>query len=385
MHVNQSTTTPGTGNMSAALYNQKLATVLSFSIARLKESLSASTGLFDRQLREKKWDATIGTEDMTSTAICLIGIHRSGNAQAVGLDVPRTLDALMEVGKRRGYAGGAGLSLWANAVWQGKPFASVMEAMGLDPAGHNAVLGGLTTMEVAWLVSGLVHEFKRSGDVQARTLLAQARAELLGRFVRSAALVEHCGPRGSIRDRVRRAVPNFADQVYSLQATAFLAIEQKDQESLAMSEAIAGRILQHQGARGQWWWHYNTRTGGVAQPFPVYSVHQHGMAPMALLALKAAGGPDNAAAIARSSSWLFDNEMQATLVDEEAGTIWRDLEYAGGGAASLARQARSIMGIRNDEQSPVLKVNYETRPYEWAWCIYAAAIAAGKEKGLQVV
>jgi hypothetical protein len=43
------------------------------------------------------------------------------------------------------------------------------------------------------------------------------------------------------------------------------------------------------------------------------------------------------------------------------------------------------MSIKNDEPSPVLKVNYETRPYEWAWCIYAAAIAGGKEKGPQVV
>jgi hypothetical protein len=371
--------------MSAALYDQKLAPILSFSVTRLKESLSASTGLFDRQLRDKTWGPTIGTEDMTSTAICLIGIHRSDTAAGVGLDVPRTLDAMMEAGRLRGYAGGAGLALWANAVWGGKPFASAMRAMGLDPAGHNAVLGRITTMEVAWLVSGLVHELKRSGDGQVRTLLAQARAELLGRFIKSTALVEHCGARAPFRDRLRRSVPNFADEVYSLQATAFLAIEQKDQEALAMSAAIAGQVIRLQGTKGQWWWHYDTRKGEVAQPFPVYSVHQHGMAPMALLALKAAGGPDNAAAIARSTSWLFENELQAALVDEETGTIWRDIEYAASGTASLVRQARSIMSIKNDEPSPALTVNYETRPYEWAWCLYAAAIASGKEKGPQVV
>jgi hypothetical protein len=109
------------------------------------------------------------------------------------------------------------------------------------------------------------------------------------------------------------------------------------------------------------------------------------MAPMALLALKAAGGPDNAAAIAKSKSWLFDNELNATLVDEVNGTIWRDIEYAESGVASLVRQARSIMSVKNDTPNPTLHVNYETRPYEWAWCLYAAAIAGGREKGAQVV
>jgi hypothetical protein len=371
--------------MSAALYDQKLAKILSFSVDRLKESLSATTGLFDRQLTDKAWGPTIGTEEMTSTAICLIGIHRSGTAEGVGLNVAKTLDALMDVGRRRSYAGGAGLSLWANAVWGGKQFASVMRAMGLDPGNHSAELPKITTMEVAWLVSGLVHEVKRSGDPQAKTLLAQARAELLGRFVRTSSLVEHCGANAPFKDRIRKSVPNFADQVYSLQATAFLAIEQKDQEALGVSKAIAGQIVRLQGEKGQWWWHYDTRKGDVAQPFPVYSVHQHGMAPMALLALKAAGGPDNSAAIAKSKSWMFDNELQFTMVDEQAGTIWRDIEYAAGGAQSALRQAKSILSIKNKDLAPPLKVNYETRPYEWAWCLYAAAISAGKEKGAQVV
>jgi hypothetical protein len=371
--------------MSAVRYEQKLESILAFSVARLKEALSPSTGLFDRQLRDRQWGATRGTEDMTSTAICLIGIHRSGTAPGAGLDVSRTLDALMEVGRRRAYAGGAGLSLWANAVWDGKPFAAVMRVMGLDPSGHDSVLPSLTTMEVAWLISGLVHEAKRSGDAQAKALMAQARAELISRFVPSASLLDHCGRRAPLRDRLRRSVPNFADQVYSLQATAFLAIENNDRESLAMSSAIADQITKLQGEKGQWWWHYNSRKGVVAQPFPVYSVHQHGMAPMALLALRAAGGPDHAAAIARSKSWLFENELQAPLVDDERGTIWRDIEYVPSATASLVRQARSVMNLKNDESAPRLQVNYETRPYEWAWCLYAAAIAAGKEKGHQVV
>jgi hypothetical protein len=374
--------------MDPAAFDQKLGTILDFSVKRLKDTLSLSSGLFDRQLRDRRWDVTLGTEEMTGTAICLIGIHRSETAAGVGLDAGKTLGALMDAGHKHAYAGGAGLSLWANAVWDGKPFASIMSGMGLDPATHDGLLGGMTTMEVAWLVSGLLHEVRRSGDKQAQSVLRGARTELLKRFRPSASLCDHCGPSAPFRDRLRVFVPNFADQVYSLQAFAFLAMEGKDQQCLDASAALAARLIHLQGGKGQWWWHYDTRTGKVAQPYPVYSVHQHGMAPMALRALAAAGGPVHEEAIRRSKSWLTDNERGETLIDETAGTIWRDIEYTGGRLSSLVRQVRSVLGIPGDRATrgePSLHVNYETRPYEWAWCLYAAAIESGKAGAAHVV
>ena len=58
-------------------------------------------------------------------------------------------------------------------------------------------------------------------------------------------------------------------------------------------------ICELQGPDGQWWWHYDTRTGKVVEGYPVYSVHQDSMAPMALLDLEDAGGPQHSEAITR--------------------------------------------------------------------------------------
>ncbi len=374
--------------MSQASFEQSRDRINEFCVARLREALNPATGLFDRQLRDRKWDATLGTEDMTSTAICLIGIHRRGDAKSVGLDPARTSEALFQVARRRMYAGGTGLVLWANAVWNGIPYPEAMRAMGLGSADPTVLPRSLTTMEVAWLVSGLLHELKRSKDAAARAAFDGALAELRRRYRREAALVDHCSSAAPAGDRLRLWIPNFADQVYSLQAFSFAAREGMGAENLDTAAAIAGRLVALQGESGQWWWHYDTRSGSVAQPYPVYAVHQHGMAPMALRALAAAGGPVHEEPIRRSKAWLTGNELGAELIDEAAGTVWRDIEHAGGRFSSLVRQARSVLGIPEGHtaaKTQQLRVNYETRPYEWAWCLYAAAIESGKAGAGHVV
>ena len=70
--------------------------------------------------------------------------------------------------------------------------------------------------------------------------------------------------------------------------------------------ACADRLVARQGAHGQWWWHYDWRYGTVVERYPVYSVHQHAMAPMALMELREAGGPDHRAAVAAGLGWLVE-------------------------------------------------------------------------------
>src|SRR5205085_4135860 len=97
----------------------------------------------------------------------------------------------------------------------------------------------------------------------------------------------------------RTHVACFADQVYPIQALARLYHSGNDADALAAAEECAARICELQGDGGQWWWHYDARTGRVIEGYPVYSVHQHAMAPMALLDLAEAGGSGRMADIAR--------------------------------------------------------------------------------------
>jgi hypothetical protein len=371
---------PGPGADTAVAFHRR---VEAMCLERLREALDPRTSLFERQLRDRRWERTWGSEDLTSTAICLVGLHRAGiDPRAVGLDPSRTLAALCDAWWARSYPGALGLVIWANAVWDGAGVDRLLRMLGTSLGRTGVATATLTTMETAWLVSGLVHEWRRARRPATRMALDAALAELLARRDPATDLFRHASEAASLKHRVRRFVANFADQIYAVQATAFAAMGGRS-DCLAASQACAARLASLQGELGQWWWHYDPRDGRVAQTFPVYSVHQHAMAPMAFMALASAGGTDHRAAVELGYRWISRNETGAPLFDEEAGTIWRSLERDEGGVPRLARHARSVVGwkARAPAAAPRLRVNHETRPYEWGWCLYAGAVAGGGARG----
>jgi hypothetical protein len=349
-------------------------------IPRIREALNPASEVFDRQIRDGRWDATLGTEDLTSTAIVLIGTSRAGVApDEIGMDLARTRGAMLDLVRRRQYPGGLGIALWANAVTDGPPLGEVLHRAGMTLDDVPALCGPFQTMEVAWLVSGLAHELRRSESSAARAAFQTALGALKARFVPTVRTFRHATAASRPARRIRRWVANFADQIYSIQALALAALAAGDSEALEIAAQSAKHVVEVQGELGEWWWHYDARTGRVCQAYPVYSVHQHGMAPMALRTLTAAGGPTHAGSIERSLAWLDHNELGASLVDHQAGTIWRDIEPDESTFQRAWRHARSVLGWGRPSarDTACLKINRETRPYEWAWCLFASALEDG--------
>jgi hypothetical protein len=358
------------------------------SLARLCESWNPETALFDRQLRRRRWEMTHGTEDLTSTAIALVGLSRAGDGPRAGvIDQQRTRDTLVRLARRRQYPGGLGMVIWANAVTDGPPLSELTENLPWSLEQLVARSETFQTMEVAWLLSGLTHELARSYQGPTHEALRATLGALLGRFQREARIFCHGTSAAPWRRRVRRWVANFADQIYSIQALALATIITGDAAALDVATQSAEKMVALQGDLGQWWWHYDARKGRVCQAFPVYSVHQHGMAPMALLTLAAAGGPALGKAVEKSRAWLNHNELNVSLVDQSAGTIWRDIECDEGGLKRLSRHVRSVLGMRWADRAETVrfKINEETRPYEWAWCLFAAALDGGQKSPLHIV
>ncbi len=360
----------------------------SFCLASLARAIDPATGLYNRQLRNRGWEGTWDTEDLTSTAICLIGIDRFGaDVGELNLDPARTLDAMAELAKRHRYDGGAGLVIWANAVWDGLPLDELLAKAGFSFEDFDNFAPPLTSMETAWLVSGLVHELKRTGDATTEDRARTAVAELLDRFREETRIMLHATDAAPLSHRMRRNVANFADQIYSVQALSFAGIVLEHSTATDTAEKLADRLVELQGNLGQWWWHYDPRDGGVAQAYPVYAVHQHGMAPMALAALRAAGRTDYTQAAELGRAWLKRNELNMGMIDDYAQTIWRDIEYQENKAAGTIRKFRSVVGWKGEITAAAedLVVNYETRPYEWAWCLYADAIEHGTDQKRHIV
>lgn len=274
--------------------------------------------------------------------------------------------------------GAVALAAWAAAEVRCEPPSRLLDRL-------CGALGGAAprpTVEHAW---GLVAAVAAGRADTAE----RAAARLLGAQATSG-LFPHLLP-AQVRGRHRAHVGCFADQVYPIQALARYASATGDRRALDAADRCAARIVREQGPAGQWWWHYDVRTGAVVEGYPVYSVHQHAMAPMALLELAGAGGADHRAAVARGVRWLSRHpEVQAELLDETTGAIWRKVgrrepRKAVRSARALATAVSPRLRLRAlDRLFPPVRVDRECRPYELGWLLYAwgATPAAGRHGGI---
>jgi len=212
----------------------------------------------------------------------------------------------------------------------------------------------------------------------------------------AARLLRHRGPQGiyphllpaSAGPRWRAHVGSFADQVYPLQALARASRLRGEKDWLAAADATAARLVELQGAAGQWWWHYDHRDGSVVESYPVYSVHQHAMAPMVLGDLAEAGGTDHVEAVGRGVCWLENHpEVVEELIAPRWGLVWRKVgrreppkaARAVQAVASSAHTGARVPGL--DALLPAGVVDHECRPYELGWLLYAWLPRGGDARG----
>lgn len=240
------------------------------------------------------------------------------------------------------------------------------------------------TVDCAWtLIAALAAS--HLGDTSE---LATRAAERLMHEQGPSGLFPHKLP-ASANGRLRAHIGCFADQVYSIQGLARYSVARNDASALASAEACALRICELQGSSGQWWWHYDTRTGNIVEGYPVYSVHQHAMGPMALLDLREAGGTAHWRAIISGLAWLDEHpEVNKPLVAERENVIWRKVGRREPNKAVRAISALTTAltpGLRLpglDAAFPASRIDYECRPYELGWLLYAW-LSQGAVEGLR--
>ncbi|MEW2114221.1 hypothetical protein AB0945_03330 [Streptomyces sp. NPDC005474] len=237
------------------------------------------------------------------------------------------------------------------------------------------------TVEAAWVLSALAAA-RRSADVERR--FSAARDRLLRARIGNSPLFPHATGPGLV-PWYRSHVSCFADQTYPLQALALAHASGEgagDPEALAASEACAARICELQGDGGQWWWHYDARTGKVVEGYPVYSVHQHAMAPTALFDLADAGGTDFGAAIRKGLRWMTDvpelaGGHEEPMILDDLGVTWRkvyrgDPKKAVRAARGLGTRVAPNLRLKSlDRVYQPLSVDRECRPYEFGWMLHA--------------
>jgi hypothetical protein len=359
----------------------RTAVLVETALAALPRMLDPRTGVFVFTVRP----SGPAGQSLRYTCITLIGLVAAERAGwQPGLDVPRLVNGIAERSREITNLGELGLLLWCLSDYHQR----------LTPA-HEATLARipttperletLTSTELGWLVSGLSRTAMLAPAQREIADRADAAYEVLRDNHAEATGLFCFGGRagGHLRRRLRRQLGFFDNQVYGIQAGVDYHRAFNDPPALAMAERCTEQILAAQGPLGQWAWHYDVRMGAVVDRYPVYSVHQHGMAPMALKAVTEATGRRFDDPLDRSVAWLFGaNELGEPMLDHDRGVIWRSIRrrVAHGklihvfkllSLAGLARTRERLARLVNTRGR--LERDLECRPYELGWLLMALA------------
>lgn len=302
----------------------------------------------------------------------LLGLHR---AQLAGLSSPLPLRPIVE-GVARGTewvegAGDLGLLLWLASQCYPEYLQPLLSHFNVRDALQNfSDAKERRTMELAWFLAGLSH-LKLSG-ASCNFNLSQT-AEHAWRLLETNrgrhGLFGHQGEYGMV-GMLRGRIGTFADQVYPIYA--LVQFSQAFDEPAALRQAIdcGDAICRLQGPEGQWWWHYDSRSGRVVSRYPVYSVHQDAMAPLALLPLGEAANRDYTEPVLKGLAWISgENELNVDLRELSVGLVWRSLYESK--PRAWVNEALNAAGLSNLPAR--LKITYEDRPYHLGWALYAFA------------
>ena len=331
-------------------------------------------GLFAFRLRRDGGRDVLEGASRRYTAIVLLGLAgEEADAAREILHRRRPEDVcgrLVEEVAASRELGEVALCLWAARAWDHPGADAVLQhlrAMQPETAAH-------PTVELAWALTALVVGGR---EVDGRALADALARRLLASCHRASGVFAHW-PSGAQPSWTRAHVSCFADLVYPVQALSHYHRRTGDAEAAFAAQQCANHMCATQGPAGQWWWHHDVRTGRVVERFPVYAVHQDAMAPLALFALREAFGTDRSEAIDRGIRWLFDPpEIAGSLIDAEAGVIWRKVgrhepgKLARGVQAAASRVHPSLRVPGTDLVLPPGRIDFETRPYHLGWILYA--------------
>lgn len=284
-------------------------------------------------------------------------------------DIPGLLVSLCDALPRHPVRNGAwGMALWA-AAELGLDTPDVPAARLRSLATDPSVAARWTAQDLGLSLSGAVAQARQ--DTTWRPL-ARALSELL--------LARFRGPGALFRDSgtgARRHFATFATQVYAALSLYQWAELDGAPAALAAANACAAKLIDLQGPRGEWPWFYLPGSDSVLDPYEVYSVHQHGMAPAVMHHAVAHNVSGARQALVNGFRWVFGgNEMAVSMLRPDLRLIYRSQRRRGVHGRREARLARAAWRAVTSARSwagkkPALELTEEMRSYEFGWLLWS--------------
>lgn len=361
----------------SSLSKAQLPALLELALKGLVGMFRPDRNLFCHRLRRTRQGLVKEGVSHRYTLMTLMGLSK---AEAAGFGSPIDINAVLNSLRRDTHwvknAGDLGLFLWTCAIVSPASLPQITAEFDLETAlDRYPDTRERRTMELAWFLAGLSHmRLASHPSLPDFTKLALKTYHLLKRNQGRYGTFGHLSTRGSSIGAFRGRIGSFADQVYPIYGLCKFGQAYRVSEALHEAKECADAICRLQGPLGQWWWHYDSKTERVVSKYPVYAVHQDGMAPLALLALSEPTGQDFSRPIFKGLEWISgNNELKIDLRDFENNLVWRSL-YQNKPRAYMSA-AQGLLGLSGS--STGLKIKYEDRPYHLGWVLYALAQLAG--------
>lgn len=233
------------------------------------------------------------------------------------------------------------------------------------------------TMELAWVLTACIYEYARNFNTHARKKVLELAQLLKARFVKETGLFLHRDHKCSKWD-IRYSIANLTDQIFPIYALAQFTRHLRDERYLKIADQCAQKLCSQQGELGQWWWHYHALTGEVVERYPVLSVHQDAMVPMAFMALNRVSLVDYNPYIVRGLHWLAkENKLNTEMINEERHFIRRGIKRTLFRSkvrklVTIAAGMNLMDGIpaKYDQPKYLSLMNWE-HSYHLGWILYA--------------
>jgi hypothetical protein len=308
------------------------------------------------------------------TVVALLGLHRlAGSGQRQPFDLPSIETAVFQDKRWIREIGDLGILVQFAAQCSPDRLASLADdfdfARGLEifPDGREAHTAGLSCF-----LAGISHAKLFCPDVLPDlTDVAVETYRLLEDNQGASGIFAHVGLPGMLQQPFSNRFGTIADQVHAIYALSTFARAFGVEEPLADALNCANAIRALQGEKGQWWFLYDKRTPRIVNRYPVCSIYQNGMAPLALLALAESTGQNFDDAIRSGLTWVAGaNELGVDLRDGQHGIIWDSID-ARSRITNFCEHALNFMQSSGKSHVENLRIRFEARPDHFGWLLYA--------------
>jgi hypothetical protein len=357
-------------------YRDLVSKLIEISVSGLEYMYDSHSRLFCFRVRKEGGRIIQEGTSVRYTIISLLGLFKlkRRNVQ-IPIEVDNVLDNVLRNVSSINSLGDIGLLLWLCSLERPDRI-DTLELLA-DTASSRSISKdeqyGKTT-ELSWYLAGLSHMAlvfsKRKEHIEKRA--RQIYQLLLNNYGNQGIFGNRS--QSSLSGRIRGRIGCFADQVYPVYALCMYGKAFLDQQAIHTALDCGKAICRLQGPLGQWWWHYDSQTGQVLGRYPVFSVHQDGMAPMALFELNETTGCDVDTNIFEGLQWITGrNELGANMVDVSYPVIWRNISTSKANRYFEIAMHTMHAGSRSEVNASHLSLLYESRPYHLGWVLYAFA------------